>query len=69
MANDKVCVMDDSSEKLLEDFRQNQCWSVVGRVFIQVITFYVYSYYSFVCIICIIIIQLFVLGVESEKVF
>ena len=36
--------------------------------FIQVIVLYVSSYYSSVCIVCIIIIQLFVLGVESEKV-
>ena len=69
MASDKVCVMDDGIEKLLEDFWQNQYWSVVGRAFIRVIVFYVSGYYSFVCIICIIIIQLFVLGVESKKVF
>ena len=69
MANDKVCVMDDGLEKLLEDFWQNQCWNIVECAFIQFIAFYVSSYYSFVYIICIIIIQLFMLCVESEKVF
>ena len=61
IANKEAFSVDDGLEKLLKDYRQNQCWSVVQHRLIEVIVLNAYSYYisNILCMIRMIALFLF----------